>query len=80
MSNVSRHDVYDVTCGSILGMSVTYFSYRRYFPHLHSFKCDEPYPSREASFNEGFGKIKNDEEAAIRGARNFEISDSEDEV
>jgi diacylglycerol diphosphate phosphatase/phosphatidate phosphatase len=44
---------------------------------LHSSKCDEPFPSRETSFNEGFGKIKNDEETA-RGARDFEISDSED--
>ncbi|KAH8587128.1 phosphatidic acid phosphatase type 2/haloperoxidase [Bisporella sp. PMI_857] len=75
-----RHDVYDVTCGSILGMSVTYFSYRRYFPRLHSSKCDEPFPSREATFNEGFGKVKTDEEAAVRGARDFVVSDSEEET
>ena len=76
---VYRHDVYDVTCGSILGMSVTYFSYRRYYPRLHAARCDEPYPSREATFNEGFGKLKTDEEANLRGVRDFVMTDSEDE-
>jgi diacylglycerol diphosphate phosphatase/phosphatidate phosphatase len=73
-----RHDVYDVTFGSILGMTIAYFSYRRYYPRLHSAKCDEPFPSREKSFNEGFGKLKNDEEAVIRGAREFEMDASDD--
>ncbi|KAG0645806.1 putative diacylglycerol pyrophosphate phosphatase 1 [Hyphodiscus hymeniophilus] len=73
-----RHDVYDVTCGSILGFSIAYFSYRRYFPRLHSANCDEPFPSREMSFNDGFGKIKNDEEATVRGAREYEVEDSDD--
>jgi diacylglycerol diphosphate phosphatase/phosphatidate phosphatase len=31
-----RHDVYDVTIGSFLGMMVALFSYRRYYPRLHS--------------------------------------------
>jgi diacylglycerol diphosphate phosphatase/phosphatidate phosphatase len=68
-----RHDVYDVTCGSILGFSIAYFSYRRYYPRLHSARCDEPFPSRETSFNEGFGKLKNDEEATVRGTREFDL-------
>jgi len=72
-----RHDVYDVTCGSILGMGIAYFSYRRYYPRLHSPKCDEPFPSRETSFNEGFGKLKNDEEVA-RPVEDFELSGDED--
>jgi len=59
-----RHDVYDVTCGSILGLGIAYFSYRRYYPRLHSPKCDEPFQSREAIFNQGFSKIKDDEENA----------------
>lgn len=58
--------MYDVTCGSILGIGIAFFSYRRYYPRLHSPKCDEPFPSRATSFNEGFGKIKDDEEAARR--------------
>jgi len=73
-----RHDVYDVTCGSILGMAIAYFSYRRYYPRLRSPKCDEPFPSRESSFNEGFAKIKNDEETA-RTAREFELSEEDEE-
>jgi diacylglycerol diphosphate phosphatase/phosphatidate phosphatase len=75
-NHVCSHDVYDVTCGSILGMSVAYFSYRRYYPRLHSSKCDEPFPSRESSFNAGFAKIKTDEEA-VRGPEDFELSDDE---
>jgi len=71
-----RHDVYDVTCGSILGMSIAYFSYRRYYPRLRSPKCDEPFPSRESSFDDGFGKIKNDEEVG-RSVGDFELSDDE---
>jgi len=73
-----RHDVYDVTCGSILGMGITYFSYRRYYPKLHAPKCDEPFPSRETSFNEGFGKIKSDEEAA-EDAGDFDLDDLDSE-
>ncbi|OAL32923.1 hypothetical protein AYO20_07714 [Fonsecaea nubica] len=41
-----RHDVYDVTCGSLLGMAVAYVTYRRYFRPLRHPKCDEPYPNR----------------------------------
>lgn len=39
-----RHDVYDVCVGSVLGMSVAYWSYRRHWPRLSSPRCDEPYP------------------------------------
>lgn len=79
MAKTTRHDVYDVSCGSVLGFGVAYFSYRRYFPRLHASKCDEPFPSRETSFNEDFGRIKNDEEVA-RGVRDFELNDSDEEV
>jgi diacylglycerol diphosphate phosphatase/phosphatidate phosphatase len=57
-------------------MGIAYFSYRRYFPRLHHAKCDEPYQSRGSVFNEGFAKIKADEEVA-RSPRGFE-SDEED--
>lgn len=76
----SSHDVYDVTCGSILGMSIAFFSYRRYYPRLRSPKCDEPFPSRETLFNEGFGKLKNDEETGrVASAREFDLDDDEEE-
>jgi diacylglycerol diphosphate phosphatase/phosphatidate phosphatase len=65
-----------VTCGSILGISIAYFSYRRYYPRLHSSKCDEPFPSREDTFNAGFAKMRDDEEA-LRGADDFALSDEE---
>ena len=61
-------------------MSIAYFSYRRYYPRLHSAKCNEPFPSRATSFNEGFAKVKDDEEA-VRSAREFDLSDhDEDDV
>ncbi len=66
------HDVYDVTCGSILGIGIAYFSYRRYYPRLHDPKCDEPFPSRETSFNEGFGKIRDEEESTRLAADDIE--------
>lgn len=59
-----RHDVYDVTIGSILGMGVGYFSYRRYYPRLRHPQCDEPFTSRAAGADERFTKLKDDEEAA----------------
>lgn len=40
-----RHDVFDVIAGSILGMAVAWFSYRRYYRPLKHPKCDVPYPS-----------------------------------
>lgn len=41
-----RHDVFDVTCGSLLGMSVAYLSYRRYYRCLTHPKCEVPFPNR----------------------------------
>ncbi|RAL13269.1 phosphatase PAP2 family protein [Aspergillus homomorphus CBS 101889] len=62
-----RHDVYDVTCGSILGFLVARFSYRRYFPPLRSVTCDEPYGRDEISGSDGFTKLADDEEQQIFG-------------
>lgn len=71
-----RHDVYDVTCGILIGISMAYYSYRRYFPNLRSSRCDEPYKSRNSNPNEGFAKIKNDEEIARTG-RDYVGTDEE---
>lgn len=59
-----RHDVYDVTIGSLLGMSLGYFSYRRYYPSLRHAKCHVAYPSRAtmAKSTNGIGKMKDLEE------------------
>lgn len=41
-----RHDVYDVTVGSLIGLIISLWSYRRFFPPLKSPKSHEPYGSR----------------------------------
>jgi diacylglycerol diphosphate phosphatase / phosphatidate phosphatase len=66
-----RHDVFDVTCGSFLGMLMAYFSYRRYYPSLRVAKCDKPYPSRyEFAIHEEQKISKGDEEQGLnQGAR-----------
>ena len=76
-----RHDVYDVTIGSALGMLVAYFSYRRYYPALKSSRCDQPFPSRaDTSAPNGFTKLKDEEERIQGAATAFAIDDDEDEV
>lgn len=57
-----RHDVYDVTVGSALGMSIAYWSYRRYWPRLSSHKCDEPYPF-PVKDEGGWERVRDEEEA-----------------
>ena len=70
-----RHDVFDVTVGSILGMSMAYFSYRRYYPPLRSARCNEPYPSRATvTLLSGAGKARDEEQAAL-DASNFALDD-----
>lgn len=74
-----RHDVYDVTVGSLLGLLVAYFSYRRYYPSLKSRRCDTPYPSRADTASErGYGGRK-DEEELITSPRGLEVDDMEDD-
>lgn len=73
-----RHDVYDVTTGSILGILVAYFSYRRYYPGLRSSHCDRPYPSRaETASMNGFTKAR-DEEDGPEGSSAVAMEDFED--
>ena len=74
-----RHDVYDVTVGSSIGIIVAYFSYTRYYPSLKSSRCDIPYASRadEAAFS-----IKRkDEESRVDSRREWstELTSSEAE-
>ncbi|KAL9604634.1 MAG: hypothetical protein Q9219_000354 [cf. Caloplaca sp. 3 TL-2023] len=71
-----RHDVYDVTVGSILGLAIAYFSYRRYYPSLKSRGCDTPYPSpTEAATAETRRSKGMDEEERVGDV----IEDDEDE-
>jgi diacylglycerol diphosphate phosphatase/phosphatidate phosphatase len=72
-----RHDVYDVTIGSVLGFLVAHFSYRRYYPALRSSHCDRPYPvASEAISGKGKSKAR-DEEEMMDSVRDFEIGDDE---
>lgn len=73
-----RHDVYDITAGSLLGFTVARFSYRRYFRRLRDPKCDVPYPSRaDVARREGLtGSGRRDlEEQRVRAAEEFELDD-----
>ncbi|KAL4882548.1 PAP2 domain protein [Aspergillus karnatakaensis] len=67
-----RHDVYDVTAGTILGSVVGHFCYRRYYPSLRSFRCDTPYGKDDFS-PDGFSKLPDDEEQQLpsRHARSW---------
>lgn len=60
-----RHDVYDVTCGGLLGMLIAWFSYRRYYPPLRSVICDVPYDKADLAGPDGFARL-DDEEALAR--------------
>ncbi|KAJ5112754.1 hypothetical protein N7532_000799 [Penicillium argentinense] len=61
-----RHDVWDVTIGSLLGMLVAWFSYRRYYPSMGSARCDVPYDKTDPSVLEGFGKLNDEEQGRPR--------------
>ncbi|OKL60880.1 hypothetical protein UA08_03737 [Talaromyces atroroseus] len=67
-----RHDVWDVTAGAVLGSSVAYFTYRRYFPSLADKKCHMPYDGTDAPFTsaDGFVKLVDDEERLLSGVGN----------
>ena len=75
-----RHDVYDVTIGSLLGLFVAHFTYRRYYPSLKSSHCNTPFPSRaDAESVNGFSKLK-DEEERIESDGVYSIDDLEEET
>ena len=89
MSRMSdyRHDAYDVSVGSILGMLVAYFSYRRYWRPLRDTRCDQPWPSplsdasaRRTGVRER-SPPKDEEEAAVQDAGEFDLDElTEDEA
>lgn len=72
-----RHDKYDVTAGSLLGMLIAFLIYRRYYPSLWSSSCDTPYANRAESSD--FSRVR-DEEEAMESIDDFEIGAMEDET
>ncbi|KAK4128043.1 acid phosphatase/Vanadium-dependent haloperoxidase [Parathielavia appendiculata] len=58
-----RHDVWDVSVGALLGLTVTYWSYRRYWPRLGSGRCDEPFAGPPGAEEVGYyGRVRDLEE------------------
>jgi diacylglycerol diphosphate phosphatase / phosphatidate phosphatase len=59
-----RHDVYDVCIGALLGWTITYWSYRRYWPRLSSSRCDEPYAGPPGADDDAvrYGRVRDEEE------------------
>ncbi|KAJ5753352.1 uncharacterized protein N7511_007505 [Penicillium nucicola] len=80
-----RHDVYDVTCGGLLGMLIAWFSYRRYYPPLRSVLCDIPYDKSDLVGQDGFTKLDDEEQALSRSRtsragpsrESFQLEDTE---
>lgn len=64
-----RHDVYDVCTGALLGYVVAFWSYRRYWPQLSSWRCHEPFPgpgNGPASGGRLYGRLRDEEEGFRR--------------
>ncbi|KAL9622688.1 MAG: hypothetical protein Q9160_002998 [Pyrenula sp. 1 TL-2023] len=75
-----RHDIWDVSAGSLLGLSMAYYSYRRYFPSPWSRRAGAPLGLAEEEEARAFGnKMRTDEEAAIGAAGDFELDDFDEE-
>jgi diacylglycerol diphosphate phosphatase/phosphatidate phosphatase len=74
-----RHDVFDVTAGSSLGMLVAIFSYRRYYRSLWHSSCSIPHSSKAQHARQASVNRSQDEEQPLRDATNFALSDSDDE-
>lgn len=81
-----RHDVYDVTCGGLLGMLIAWFSYRRYYPPLRSVLCDVPYDKADLAGPDGFARLDDEEQALSRpfishggpsSEENYQLQDTE---
>ncbi|KAG6179785.1 hypothetical protein E4U22_004306 [Claviceps purpurea] len=69
-----RHDVYDVCVGSVLGMSVAYWSYRRHWPRLSGARCHEPYPRPGMDPQvAAWQRVRDEEEAAVSGGEEYEL-------
>ncbi|KAL1306049.1 hypothetical protein AAFC00_004175 [Neodothiora populina] len=72
-----RHDVFDVVVGSLIGLCISYLSWRRYYPALSSAKCSEPHKAHaDETTHSRFGRVR-DEEEMIGNAREFELSEDE---
>ena len=69
-----RHDVYDVSMGSLLGIVVAYWSYRRHWPRLSHATSHESYarPGSGSTSPMGWQRVRDEEEAGA-SAVGFEL-------
>lgn len=59
-----RHDVFDVTVGSILGLLIAYTTWRRHYPGLMSPQCDMPY-TLLTDKRRSFRRLRDEEEGPL---------------
>jgi diacylglycerol diphosphate phosphatase/phosphatidate phosphatase len=72
-----RHDVFDVVIGSCLGLTISYHSWRRYYPSLSSSSCHEPYSAHaDDGGHAKFNRIR-DEEDMVGDAREYEMTEGD---
>ena len=69
-----RHDIYDVTCGSLLGMVVAYATYRRYYRPLTDTRCNKTYPNRAEYVMGSSAKTRPRDLEQTDDAEEFELS------
>lgn len=79
MSRVAdyRHDIYDVTSGSLLGIIIAYTTYRRYYRPLAHPKCDIPYPVEVEHATSKRAKARAIDLEQQEAAEEFELSVSD---
>ena len=79
-----RHDKYDVSLGSLIGLGIAYFAYKRYYKPLTSAKCHEvwlaPADDLESSRSNRVRRQKDDEEEQrVFDVQNFDLEDLSEE-
>jgi len=76
-----RHDKYDVTFGSLLGLIVAYTTYRRYYRPLTHPKCDIPYSAEaeRAILKRAKAKTRDLEQQEDAGEFELSASDASDD-
>lgn len=72
-----RHDVYDVSMGTLIGACCAWFCYRRYFRCLQGRKCEIPYEREEPEEEQGFRKLGEVEMGRVAGLVNGEDEGTE---
>jgi len=78
-------DVFDVSAGASLGITIAWLSYRRYFPSLRSRRCEVPYPdpaelAKKVARKAGVAGEDKDEESTVGFMLDEDEEESEEET